>query len=193
VTAEDFEVLARRSTPSLARVRCIPEAGSGARLLVVPGAPREADGTIRFEDLVPTEELLEVVTQHLDERRVVGTRLVVEPPYYQGITVVARLTARARSDLEALRVQAMRALYRYFDPLSGGPDGSGWPFGRPVQTGEVYAVLQRLAGTELVDEVRLFAADPLTGVRAEPADRIELDPHSLVYSFGHQVRVTKGG
>jgi predicted phage baseplate assembly protein len=193
VTAEDFEVLALRSAPELARVRCIPEAESGARLLVVPGAPREADGTIRFEDLVPSEELLEVVTNHLDQRRVVGTRLVVEPPFYQGITVVARLTARPRADLEVLRAQALRELFRYFDPLSGGPDGVGWPFGRPVQTGEVYAVLQRLTGTEIVDEVRLFAADPLTGVRAEPASRVELDPRALVFSFGHQVRVTKAG
>lgn len=192
VTAEDFEVLALRSSPGLARVRCIPEEQSGARLLVVPGAPREPDGTIRFEDLVPSEELLEVVTQQLDQRRVVGTRLVVEPPFYQGITVVARLTARPRADVEALRVQALHGLFTYFDPLSGGPDGTGWPFGRPVQTGEVYAVLQRLAGTELVDDVKLFAADPLTGVRADPVGRVELGPQALVFSFGHQVRVTKG-
>jgi predicted phage baseplate assembly protein len=192
VTAEDFEVLALRSAPGLARVRCVPEAGSGARLLVVPQAPREDDGTIRFEDLVPAEELLEMVTHYLDERRVVGMRLVVEPPFYQGVTVVARLTARPRSDLLSLRAEALRELFRYFDPLTGGPDATGWPFGRPVQTGEVYAVLQRLGGTELVDEVRLFAADPLTGERGDPVNRVELDPHALVFSFGHQVRVSKG-
>ena len=87
----------------------------------------------------------------------------------------------------------MGQLHRYFDPLSGGPDGTGWPFGRPVQSGEVYAVLQRLAGTELVDEVRLFAADPLTGARGEPVNRVEVDPQALIFSFGHQVRVSKAG
>jgi predicted phage baseplate assembly protein len=192
VTAEDFEVLALRAAPGLVRVRCIPEADCGARLLVVPAAPRAADGTVRFEDLVPSEELLSVVTEHLDARRVVGTRLVVEPPFYQGVTVVARIVARRRSNVESLRAEALEQLFRYFDPLIGGPDGVGWPFGRPVQTGEVYAVLQRLSGTEMVDEVRLFAADPLSGVRGEPVGRIELDPHALVFSFGHQVRVSKG-
>ena len=193
VTAEDFEVLALRASPSLARVRCIAEPDCGARLLVVPDAPRAADGTVRFEDLVPTDELLSVVTHHLDARRVVGTRLVVEPPFYQGVTVVARIVARRRTNVESLGSQALEELFRYFDPLIGGPDGTGWPFGRPVQTGEVYAVLQRLRGTELVEEVRLFTADPLSGVRGESTGRVELDPHALVFSFAHQVRVSKGG
>ncbi|OFE15404.1 putative baseplate assembly protein [Humibacillus sp. DSM 29435] len=192
VTAEDFEVLAIRSTPTLARVRCITEPNCGARLLVVPAAPHEADDTLRFEDLIPSESLLATLTEHLEERRVVGTRLVVEPPLYQGVTIVARLTARPRTDPSNLREAALRALYRYFDPLRGGPDGSGWPFGRPVQAGEVYAVLQRLPATELVEEVRLFAVDPLTSERGQQADRIELDANALVFSFGHQVRATKG-
>ena len=87
---------------------------------------------------------------------------------------------------------ALQALYRYFDPLIGWPDETGWPFGRPVQAGEVYAVLQRLPATSLVDEVRLFAADPLTAERGRQTDRIELDPNALIFSFGHQVSATKG-
>ena len=58
---------------------------------------------------------------------------------------------------------ARRALYQYFDPIVGGPDGDGWPFGRPVNVGEVYAVLQRVEGVEYVEDVRLFATDPITG------------------------------
>ena len=40
--------------------------------------------------------------------------------------------------------------------------------------GEVYSVLQSLPGTELVDEVLLFAADPVTGKRGEPVQRIDI-------------------
>ena len=61
-----------------------------------------------------------------------------------------------------------------------------------MQAGEVYAVLQRLPGTEIVDDVQLFAADPLTGERGEPVQRLEIDPHALVFSFEHRVRVTAG-
>jgi hypothetical protein len=80
-------------------------------------------------------------------------------------------------------------LYSYFGPLTGGPDGRGWPFGRPVVAGEIYAVLQRLNGTELVEDVRLFAADATTGQRGKPVDRIELAPHALVFPYEHRVLV----
>ncbi len=193
VTAADVEVLALRSAPSIARVRCVAEGDYGLRLFLVPRAPADVEGRVRFEDLVPTDAALATVTEYLDARRIVGTRLVVEPPLYQGLTVVARVLARRRYDAERLRGEALAALYGYFNPLTGGPDGQGWPFGRPVHVGEVYAVLQRLTGTELVEEVRLFAADPTTAQRGDPTDRLVIDPDALVFSFGHQIRVTKGG
>ena len=196
VTAEDYEALARRAAPGVARVRCVaaegPDATGGVRLLVVPDAS-EVDGRLRFEDLVPTEQILTQITADLDGRRVVGTRLVVEPPFYQGITVVARITARPRTDPAMLREDALSALYGYFNPLRGGPDRTGWPFGRPVHAGEVFGVLQAVTGTELVEDVLLFAADPISGERSDPVQRIPVDPNALVFSFDHQVRVSAGG
>ncbi|MUN61953.1 putative baseplate assembly protein [Kocuria sediminis] len=196
VTAEDYEQLSRRAAPGIARVRCLPattaaEAG-GVRVLVVPTAVPDDDDRLRFGDLVPDEDTLSAVAEYLDERRPVGVRVVVEPPRYRGVTVVARLTARRRVAADGLKREALRALYRYFDPIRGGPDSDGWPFGRPVQAGEVHAVLQRLPGTEIVDDVLLFAADPRTGDRGDPVQRVELGRHDLVFSFGHQVRVTEG-
>ena len=195
VTAEDYEQLARRAAPGIARVRCVPartaQEALGVRVLVVPDAAADPDdGHLRFEDLVPSAESLAAIATHLDERRPVGARVLVEPPFYQGVTVVAELTARPRVSTERLRLEAVAALNRYLDPLTGGPDGTGWPFGRPVQAGEVYAVLQRLRGTEIVDEVQLFPADPRRGRRGEPTQRIELDTNALVFSFEHHVRVT---
>ncbi|WP_273652795.1 putative baseplate assembly protein [Cellulomonas fimi] len=195
VTTEDYEEIARDATTGVARVRAVA-AGDGAdagavRVLVVPTAVPDAAGMLRFEDLVPPAETLAAIADHLDDRRPVGARVLVEPPFYQGVTVVARLSPRPRADVALLATEAERALYRYFDPLTGGPDGDGWPFGRPVQAGEVYAVLQRLSGTELVEDVKLFAADPITGRRGEAVQRIDLDKHALVFSFRHQVRVAK--
>jgi hypothetical protein len=59
-----------------------------------------------------------------------------------------------------------------------------------VQAGEVFAVLQNLQGTEYVDDVKLFAADPITGKRGEPVQRIELQRNALVFSYEHQIRVS---
>ncbi|TDE98782.1 putative baseplate assembly protein [Occultella glacieicola] len=197
VTAEDYEQLARAAAPGIARVRAVPAVGdadAGAvRVLVVPSAVPDDEGQLRFEDLVPSSDDLAAVAAYLDDRRPVGVRVLVEPPFYQGVTVVARLSPRPRTTAHVLERNAIRALNRYFDPLTGGLDGGGWPFGRPVQAGEVYAVLQRLPGTELVEDVKLFAADPITSRRGEPVQRIELDQHALAFSYRHQVRITAGG
>jgi hypothetical protein len=133
--------------------------------------------------------MLARITQRLDECRVIGARVLVEPPLYRGVTVVATLQARRRFDAARLREEALDALYTYFNPLTGGPDGTGWQFGRAVHMGEVYSVLQRLAATEMVEDVRLFGADPVTGQRGPATQRLELEPHALLFSYEHQVRV----
>lgn len=168
------------------------------RLLVVPAVTADvglvpvdaAADTARFADLQPAPAMLERIRDYLDERRCVGARILVESPFYQGVTVVTRLRARPRSTPEAVREAAVAALYHYLDPVSGGSEGGGWPFGRPVQSGEIFAVLQRLSGVDLVEDVRLFAADPLTGERGPAVQRIDLSPNGLVFSYGHQVRVS---
>ena len=76
--------------------------------------------------------------------------------------------------------------------MAGGPEGGGWPFGRPVQVGEVYSVLQRLRGVQLIEEVRLFTADPSTNSRSDAMQRVDLEPNELVFSYHHQVRVDEG-
>jgi predicted phage baseplate assembly protein len=132
------------------------------------------------------------ITGYLDERRAVGARLLVEPPLYQGVTVIAQLTTRRNHDAEQVQADALRALYRYADPLTGGRDRTGWPFGRALHAGEIYAVLQNVPGVEIVDDVKVFAADPISGKRGEAAQRIPLDKHALVFSFEHRVRTVAG-
>jgi predicted phage baseplate assembly protein len=192
VTAEDYEIISRQAAPSVRRVRCLPVAdGPGAvRVLVVPDAVADEGGDrLRFEQLIPSDQVLEAITASLDERRLIGTRLVVEPPVYQGVTVVARLAA-APGHTDRVRDAALAALFRHLNPLHGGPDGTGWSFGRPVQYGDVFGVLQRATGNALVEEILLFAADPITGRRGAPADRIDVAAGALIFSYQHQVVVT---
>jgi predicted phage baseplate assembly protein len=194
VTAEDYEHLSREAEPDVARVKCVPAGDDPAhvgavRLLVVPTCDGDESGRLPIEQLVPDNEMLAAITEYLDARRVVGTRLIVEPPTYQGITIVVRLRVARHALPGRVEDEARAALYGYFNPLTGGPDGKGWPFGRPINVGEAYAVLQRVEGIELVEEARLYGADPLTGKRGEAVSRIELNPTSLVFSYEHLVRV----
>ncbi|HVF06809.1 MAG TPA: putative baseplate assembly protein [Frankiaceae bacterium] len=188
VTADDYEYLACSAARQVARVRCVPvdpAEPSVVRVLVVPDVGTKPKVELRA--LRPSDEVLETVTNELDKRRLLGTRLVVEPPFYQGVTVVTRLRARSRTDPAALRDRALDALYRYLHPLTGGPDGTGWPFGRPVQSGELFAVLQRLPGVDVVEEIRLYAADLTTGQRSDEVPRVEVDRNALVLSYEHHV------
>lgn len=195
VTTEDFEHLARSAAPEVARVKAVA-AGEGAdagsvRVLIVPAAT-PIDGRLRFEQLVPPDTTLQRIVDRLEETRVIGTRIVVEPPVYRGVTVVARVRARPRANPARLQEEALRSLYGYLDPIDGGPDGDGWPFGRPVTSGELYSVLQKLRGVELVEDLRIFGADPVTGQRGQATNRLELEPTALVFSYEHQALVEAG-
>jgi predicted phage baseplate assembly protein len=193
VTAEDYEQLAKEAAPEAARVKAVPastdEEAGGVRVLIVPAVADDEDGRLSFEQLVPPPEILSNVAAFLDTRRTLGARVMVEPPAYQGVTVVAMLRARPWADPNRLQRTATDALYAYLHPISGGMDGTGWDFGRPVHMGEVYALLQRLPGTEMVEDVRLFAANPITGQRGQAAQRVEVAANALVFSYQHQVRV----
>ena len=193
VTAEDYEQLAREAAPEAARVKAVPasapEDAGGVRVLVVPAIADEEDGRLNFEQLVPHADMLGNIAAALDEKRSIGARVMVEPPAYQGVTVVAMMRARSWADPARLQDTATRALYQYLHPISGGLDGNGWPFGRPVHVGEVFALLQSLPGVEMVEDARLFAANPITGERGQAAQRVDVASNALVFSYEHQVRV----
>jgi predicted phage baseplate assembly protein len=196
VTAADYEHLAQEAERDVARVICIPPgndpADAGAvRLLVVPACEGDELGRLQFEQLVPDDELLASISQYLDARRVIGTRLLVEPPTFQGITIVVSLRVRPQAVPSWVQAKAKEALYRYFHPIMGGPDGNGWPFGRSINVGEVYAVLQQVEGVAMVEDARLFGADPLSGHRGDAVARIDIGPTCLVYSYEHLVRVVE--
>ena len=193
VTAEDFEELARDVAPEVARVHCVaePDERAGVRLLVVPYVTDDELGRIPLEDLRPPADALERISTSLDQQRLVGTRLLVQPPDYVGLTAVVSLAARPRFDPGDVRIDVLKALYRLYHPLVGGPDGAGWPIGRTVAAQEVHATLAAIPGVDMTREVRvqLFPADPATGQRGIATDRLDLPPTALVYSFDHQVRV----
>lgn len=194
VTADDYVELTRQVAPEIARVHCVTgESGPdarGVRVLLVPQLHRDELGRVRPVELLPLPETLARVAGRLAERKVLGTRLVVEPPEYRWLTAVVSVTARANYRAEDVRSDVLRALYRLFDPLIGG-DGQGWPFGRAVLSHEVNAALSRVPGVDLAEElsIRLFPADPATGRRGSEVPRLAVPATGLVCSYEHQVRV----
>jgi len=133
--------------------------------------------------------LLQRIATALDRRRLVGTRVTVEPPRYRGVTVALRLRARRGRDADQLTADALAALYLWLHPRLGGPEGSGWPFGRPVTLGDAHAALASLADLDYVEDARLYPADPVSGSRGEAAQHVEVADDELPFSFEHLVQV----
>ncbi len=65
-------------------------------------------------------------------------------------------------------VQALRS---YWDPLTGGPEGEGWPFGRNIYVSEIYHLLDALPGIDYV--ARTLDADD------EPLDELTVTSANL--------------
>ena len=78
----------------------------------------------------------------------------------------------------------MAALQRFLHPLTGGPEGQGWAFGRRPQLSDFYAVIENLPG---VDHLRAlsFTEDPEPGATQAGA----LASRFLVFSGAHVISV----
>ncbi|WP_199522520.1 putative baseplate assembly protein [Geodermatophilus marinus] len=195
VTAEDFEHLAREIAPDAARVRCLPTDGTdplGVRLVVVPYVDSDETGRVSLAALRPADpRLLQEITAHLDRRRLVGTRLLVQWAGYHAVTAVVDVAARPGHRPPEVRAAVLRALHGYLHPVDGGPDRSGWPLGQPLHARELVGVLGGVPGVDLGQQVtvQLLPADPGTGRRGDPVERLDLAPDELVLSYGHQVQV----
>ncbi|MEV4136662.1 putative baseplate assembly protein [Dactylosporangium sp. NPDC049742] len=187
VTAEDYEVLTREAAPEIARVRCIGDEQGLVHVVVVPAVT--AGTTPRLDDMRVDRDITQRIAEYLHQRRCIGARVTIESASYVGVTVVAAIRALPATDVELLQAAAVAALERYLDPLCGGPAGTGWPFGRAVGHGELFALLQPLPGVDTVDHLALHAADVLTGERLAAQDRVDVPRNALVLSFAHQVRV----
>lgn len=152
VTALDFERLAL-ATPgtSLWRARALP--GVDPRL---PGLVADGCLTVAVVPWLPvdrpepTPELLARVRAQLAGTRTLGTRVFVVGPAYVRVGVRATLILLDSSRADRVVDAARDAIDAFLHPVTGGPSGRGWPFGRPVRRSEVLQLLDQLPGVDRV-------------------------------------------
>jgi predicted flap endonuclease-1-like 5' DNA nuclease len=163
VTLEDFEMLAL-GTPGarIARAHAHVETTGSTRSVVVVVIP--LSGAAKP---VPGEQALRLVCRHLDQHRLLTTRLRVQGPAYRDLDVALDVRANADTELRAVKNAVVARLQRYLHPLSGGPRGQGLSFGRTVAHSELVREVMAEPGVGRVPtiEVRKF----LAGYPSEPA------------------------
>jgi hypothetical protein len=202
VTVEDFEHLIRHDWPSSPEAERLGEAAGIARVRAV--ARRNltaADATVRADPapahvsvvVVPTSgerhpqpspALIDALGAYLAPRRTLTTRLHVVGPGYADVGLAVTLAFHDDVRPDSAFAEVARSLQELFDPLTGGPDRTGWPFGRDVHASEVYATLEQVPVVDYVDEVRLTGATELDAhelVRLGTVDMTAYDRHGRQY------------
>ncbi|MHC5258232.1 baseplate J/gp47 family protein [Streptomyces sp. UC4497] len=192
VTAEDFEWLARQAAgTSVARARCLLARDRELRVqpgwvtvIVVPqdSGPRP----------LPSAELIRLVEDDLERRALVTLTDPVPPhvnvigPGYVPVELEVEVRPSEPARPEAARRAVRAAIDRFLHPLTGGPDGDGWAFGRDVFHGELFALVENLPE---VDHVHRLAFRPTVAtVPLRPAA-----PPPGPYAAGTRVDVLAAG
>jgi predicted phage baseplate assembly protein len=192
VTADDFVYLTHEAAPGqVGRAYCLqpPLTNQGEiKMLVIPYIPL-LQGFIAPESLEFPEDVRETIQTYLDERRLLSTSLEVTQPAYQWVETEVRFRASQHYDFDRVREAVEARLFAFINPLTGGTDGKGWPFGRDLFVSDVMAVLLSVPGVHFVRSVKLFPVnyDKRQFTRGAEAQEIRLPPQGVVVSFQHNV------
>ena len=186
VALPDYEILAKRTPGTLigrtaARANlhpsftCLKACGVNT-VIVVPDMP--------IARPTPSPGLKREVARYLNRRRIIGTRIEVVGPGYLEVAAHARIKAHSGINHQALQRRIADALNRFFDPFKGGPEGTGWPFGRDVYRSEVLHVIDSLDGVDHIFSLSLIAegCDPQCG-------NVCIPPTWLVAAGHHEIEV----
>jgi len=186
VTLADYERLAAQTPGTrIARVTAIAgmhpsfpccQAPGIITVIVLPYLPQGQP--------VPTPGLLRTVSAYLRPRRVIGTRVEVVGPTYLDVVVQASVQSDAGTNKTTLQQAIIAGINTFLDPLVGGPDGTGWPFGRDVYRSEIMKVIDSVTGVDYIASLALIAdcGQPQCG-------NVCLGPTWLVAAGAHQITV----
>jgi predicted phage baseplate assembly protein len=187
VTPADFETLAvqkagvRRASAVNRWNPLVPGVPvTGCITLVVVPTPAGPDDHAPM----PTQIFLGEVSSILEAYRVLTTELFVVPPNYRTVVVEVIVDVTVAGG-GSVRGDVVSALETFFDPITGGVGGGGWPLGGTIAYGEV---LTTVLATPHVAAVRSLTI-VLDGVTQPSCQDVPLGTLDLVASGGHKVSV----
>jgi predicted phage baseplate assembly protein len=223
VTAEDLVDLANAASPAVARAAAVVPTFNPYSLWLDPQAAAtanhvEADAGRMGVIVVPHAEtdrptpslgLLREVRAHLQARCPATAELWVAGPEWIAVRVEATVTPASLAEADAVGARVRAALERFLHPLTGGPQGQGWAFGRKPHRSDLFALVMAVDGVDTVP-ILTVSLEPDTGDAdrrlalqrmlrrplTETSDRPELErdlqrwiDRALVYSGRHEISV----
>lgn len=185
VTPEDFELLAiRGGSGAVARAHYLPTTAGQAgtvQLLIVPQANTDTIelGTgIHPDEFTLNHQLEERILDYLSDRKLLGVQVLCREPEYVGVTVQTEVALKPEysnpTAKQEILSQLVVTLYRFFNPITGGSEGKGWPLGQPAYSSDVAALLQQVPG------IRYLGAIQLLELRREGQHWTRLPPAAVI-------------
>jgi predicted phage baseplate assembly protein len=161
VTASDFQWIALQ-TPTARVARAVPVpferplsgGANGLNPTMAPGVVSVVAVPLEGGDgpePLPTRTFLRAVCAQLDAHRLVTTEVYAVPPQYARI-VNLRVIVNAQPGYTRSQLQDLvgARLAEYLHVLTGGVDGSGFPFGSQIHIADLIAQVFRVEGVERV-------------------------------------------
>ncbi|MFE3584277.1 baseplate J/gp47 family protein [Streptomyces vinaceus] len=175
VTATDYMHALNGRVPGLARVICLPPPATSSngsalsdrdrydlQVLLLPELPPGHPPSLRA--LTPSPGLYDATRDRLQALRLLGTRVLLSAPTYHRLHINASVfTDLGPAHYPRLREQIRAALQSAFHPLTGPPNGDGWPLDRPPTSGEALAAIASVADVNKVLTADVKDLDALTG------------------------------
>jgi Baseplate J-like protein len=175
LAAVDYESLSFEASPAVASVRVLPT--TAANGLPEPGfvkiviVPHSQDSLPQ-----PSFDLRQTVHDYLEQRApatVPSDRISVVGPTYLQVGVYAAIVPRESDQAGSVESAAVAALQAFLNPVNGGPEGRGWPFGRGVFLSDIAAILDALNGVDYVRQLELIVDNAPVGDQVTvPPDKI---------------------
>jgi predicted phage baseplate assembly protein len=166
VRAPDGTVITSAPTPGVVTV------------IIVPDGPDPAKP-------VANDQTMAAVAAYLDQSRLVTTELYVTTPVYREVEIQANVTVEPGSG--DIQTALLNALLAFYNPLTGGQQGTGWDFGGSIYVSDAYRQILDLEGVLRIEgSIDIYVDNQL-----QPADKdIALQPFELVYSKTHTLNVS---
>jgi hypothetical protein len=186
VIGPDYEWLAR-TTPGVAIRRahaaigvngmfpCVAVPGA-ITVFIVPDAPGDSVTCPKVVAPQPDAGALSAVAARLEAARLLGTELYVRAPIYRDVDIAVHI--ESDGDADEIVTDVAILLGEFLDPLVGGEEGGGWPFGRPLTPSVLLRRVQDEIGNR-GEVVRVGIRLLDSGAGEEDCNDVLVGPHAL--------------
>jgi hypothetical protein len=183
VTVEDFRALTAEADSEIARVEVFP-LQTGVHVVIVP-----REKTI-YSDPQRAAALLKKTRDYLEPRRLVASAFDVSlaelVPIRLSLVVVCKSYAKSRvfggsvafTPLDKISADTVEgsiagAFFTYLDSLRGGPEGTGWQYGRNLMVYELFNIVESVEGVKYVRKITDRSGEPFAEIEVKGLISVE--------------------